>query len=584
MFILKIILAETMLRVHKFSTRYLLFLMKTGMFFCVFMLHAQIPNQNEEIKLQIKELLFQENVTAINKLLNETSTLIPEYKLEILTKNLKIAQKNNIPKELAETYTALGIFWFEQGNRVKAYDYYSKSESISRTINDKNLIGVSLLHKGNVSPDFDSKITAYQEAIKVLKKVNDSLNLAKVYLNLGDAYANYYWSQNEKNSLNLVDNQKINFYQESTFRYYSLADSLNTSIGDGQINGVIRIHYAEWFKKEKKFDEAKKEFKEAEIILKQANYPKGRTYCILHLASIEIKQGNFQEALSYLAQAEILSKKYDYKNYLQGVYDEYVKVYDSIGDFQQALYYNRLYTSATVDLLTINSQDKIHALNLERSLSENELQLSEYEAKSKLNRILIIAILVIALAIGGISYLIIKNKKRKIENIEKNNIITEIKLKNQLLEDELLKEKVKFSQEHLMSFANQVTKIENFLDNIKTKLKKVPGTREEINDLKISFSELLNGQSQLKKINSLSSELNQDFFFYIKQNYPGISKGDEQLLAYIILDIGSKEISRILNISEKSIYIKRYRLRKKLKLENEETFEGFYQKIISSLN
>jgi len=119
---------------------------------------------------------------------------------------------------------------------------------------------------------------------------------------------------------------------------------------------------------------------------------------------------------------------------------------------------------------------------------------------------------------------------------------------------------------------------------MKTKFKKIPGSQEEINQLKLSFSELLNGQSQLKQINSLSSELNQDFFFYIKQNFPNISKGEEKLLAYIILNIGSKEISRILNISEKSIYIKRYRLRKKLNLENEETFEDFYQKIISSLN
>ena len=118
---------------------------------------------------------------------------------------------------------------------------------------------------------------------------------------------------------------------------------------------------------------------------------------------------------------------------------------------------------------------------------------------------------------------------------------------------------------------------------MKDKFRKIPGSSEEINQFKMSFSELLNGQRHLKQINSLSSELNQDFFFYIKQNYPSISKGEEQLLAYIILNIRPKEISRILNISEKSIYIKRYRLRKKLKLKNEETFEDFYKKIISAL-
>src|SRR5690606_34533608 len=150
------------------------------------------------------------------------------------------------------------------------------------------------------------------------------------------------------------------------------------------------------------------------------------------------------------------------------------------------------------ELTEQSNNDKMQILSLEKNIAENKLQLNEYEAKSRLNRILIILSLIIAVSVAGISYLIIKNKKRKIDNIEKANIITEIKLKNQQLGDELLKQNIKFNQEHLIYFANQVTKIEGFLDEMKLKLKKIPGPHEEINQLKISFSELVNGQSQLK--------------------------------------------------------------------------------------
>ena len=561
-----------------------------GLLCCV--VTAQDLPKNEELKLQINELLFQEDVEAVNTLLNENKLLTPEYKLDILTQNLAIAERNNNPKELSSTYTTLGTFWFEQGNRVKAYDYYFKSETISRKVNDPKRIGLSLLHKGNVSSDPDSRISTYQEAIKVFKEVDDTLNLAKVYLNLGDVYANYYWAKHKTDSL--ATTQEKSFYKENTFKYYALADSLNTYINEGTIGGIVKTHYGEWYKQEQKYEAAKKEFIEAEAILEKAAFPKGQTYCTLHIASIEIKQGNFNEALQYLAKAEILSKKYDFKNYLQGVYDEYVKVYDSIGNLQKALYYNKLYTSVTIDLYTINSQDKIHALNLEHNLTENTYKIEKYQAQSRLNKVLLTVAILLLILIGSIAYLIIKNKKRKIDSVEKSKVIAElekssmeIKLKNQQLHEELLKEKVKFSQDNLMNFANQITKIEDFLSKLSKQVKGLSisaETREEINALKLSFSDVLNGQKSLKRLNSLSTQLNQEFFFYIKQQFPSISKGDEQLLAFIILDMSSKEISQNLNISTDSVYIKRYRLRKKLHRAKNESIADFYERTLQHLN
>jgi len=61
-----------------------------------------------------------------------------------------------------------------------------------------------------------------------------------------------------------------------------------------------------------------------------------------------------------------------------------------------------------------------------------------------------------------------------------------------------------------------------------------------------------------------------DFLQRVKNEYPELTPNDLRLCAYLRLNLSSKEIAPLLNISYKSVEIKRYRLRKKMKLSNED--------------
>ncbi|MEM9144277.1 MAG: LuxR C-terminal-related transcriptional regulator, partial [Bacteroidota bacterium] len=52
----------------------------------------------------------------------------------------------------------------------------------------------------------------------------------------------------------------------------------------------------------------------------------------------------------------------------------------------------------------------------------------------------------------------------------------------------------------------------------------------------------------------------------IKTLHPSLTPNDLKLCAYLRLNLASKEIAGLLNISPRSVEIKRYRLRKKLNL------------------
>lgn len=64
------------------------------------------------------------------------------------------------------------------------------------------------------------------------------------------------------------------------------------------------------------------------------------------------------------------------------------------------------------------------------------------------------------------------------------------------------------------------------------------------------------------------AEVHHDFLEKIKEKYPDITAGELKLAAYIRMNLSSKEIAPLLNISVRSVENKRYRLRKKMGVEH----------------
>ena len=69
-----------------------------------------------------------------------------------------------------------------------------------------------------------------------------------------------------------------------------------------------------------------------------------------------------------------------------------------------------------------------------------------------------------------------------------------------------------------------------------------------------------------------------DFLKKVKLAHPSLTPNDLRLCAYLRLNLSSKEIAPLLNISVRSVEIKRYRLRKKMELPHE---QGLVEYILS---
>jgi DNA-binding CsgD family transcriptional regulator len=68
---------------------------------------------------------------------------------------------------------------------------------------------------------------------------------------------------------------------------------------------------------------------------------------------------------------------------------------------------------------------------------------------------------------------------------------------------------------------------------------------------------------------------NNDFLRKLKENYPGLTAADLKLCAYLRLNLSTKAIADLLNLSIRGVESSRYRLRKKLLLDNEMSLFDF---------
>jgi len=174
-------------------------------------------------------------------------------------------------------------------------------------------------------------------------------------------------------------------------------------------------------------------------------------------------------------------------------------------------------------------------------------------------------------------------EKQKEKLIEENNLLLEIKeLENEqelmMLRNEQLSQDVDTkSRELALSTMSLINKNE-LLTLIKEDLKK---TADESKNIKSVITTINNNISEGDAWNVFKEAFDntdKDFLKKVKLAHSTLTPNDLRLCAYLRLNLSSKEIAPLLNISVRSVEIKRYRLRKKMELSH---IEGLVEYILS---
>ncbi len=164
-----------------------------------------------------------------------------------------------------------------------------------------------------------------------------------------------------------------------------------------------------------------------------------------------------------------------------------------------------------------------------------------------------------------------QKRLRYIHELELNKSESElVALRNEKLEAE-----INFNNSEMASAAMHLVKKGELSSKIKAELFQLmknidnPQAIAEIKRIIRTLSEDDNMDKEWEHFAINFDKVHSDFLAAIKEKHPGISPNELKLCAYLRLNLSTKEIAQMMNISVRGIEISRYRLRKKLGITTE---------------
>jgi response regulator RpfG family c-di-GMP phosphodiesterase len=160
------------------------------------------------------------------------------------------------------------------------------------------------------------------------------------------------------------------------------------------------------------------------------------------------------------------------------------------------------------------------------------------------------------------------------------SLIAQKELEKKMLEEklaaektitELQQERMKQKDKELLLYTVNLTNKCETLQRIKTLLTKesseiAKSTEQAINEVLVEINSNLAQDYNWEKFSYYFNQVYEDFFKSLSQKFPNLTPNDWKLCAFIRMNLTTKDIAQLLNITIESAETSRIRLRKKLNL------------------
>ncbi|WP_298779371.1 LuxR C-terminal-related transcriptional regulator [uncultured Polaribacter sp.] len=278
-------------------------------------------------------------------------------------------------------------------------------------------------------------------------------------------------------------------------------------------------------------------------------------------------------------------KEEDYKVY-RNIYINYSQLYKIEKKFELALRYRERADSLLFFFNKLDTRKKMTFLEIEKSLKDEVILIKNQQIFNQ--KIIVVgSILFVLMSVCSIYRIYTSSKKLKIAlhqkevlNGQVENNLNQLKITHKELG--VKKNKI----EYLLKLNEQ---------SIFTKTLKISTYKDAVNNVMSIISELIDtndkvGVNKLMPINIAlrniisEEEIWEDFKIDFEKNrpnffkkllniHPALSITEQKHCAYIVINLRSKEVATILNLSPRSVETIRYRIKKKLKLKTITLFD-----------
>lgn len=436
----------------------------------------------------------------------------------------------------------LGTVYIELKEFGKARKILGKALAMSRGSRRNLEVSITLNNLGLVNietQNYDSALACYRQAIEIAKKINDSIALGGYYNNIGLIY-------------------------EKEKKWTKALDNYNTSLS----------------------------------ISRNLGYKLGIANTLGNIAKIRIEIRKYPEAEADLKRALAIARSAGIRDLVRKIYSYFYELYDRQNRYMEALEYHLLYTALSDSMFNEKKSKQIAEMEAkyetEKKEKENELLKKDIEIRKTNQNLSLVAIS----GLGVLSVLLFMLFRARSRSLLREKTIRKLEMDKKGIETKRLEDQVFAEQQinrlqkekleqrnrelsaNIIHIMNKNMTLRSILDEMEI-MKDMPGEDRKQCFRKISglIQSNLNLDNDWEQFKLHFIMVHPSFFSKLNERFPNLTPNEHRLSAYLKINLNTKEIAQMLNVSPDAVVKSRYRLRKKLELPSEADLAEFMNKI-----
>lgn len=473
---------------------------------------------------------------AVQNLLN-----INEEAIQSFTKAGTLFKELGDMTSYAKSIENIGVSYNVLGHQKKALEQFLKANEYHEKLNNQPGIGRTYTRIGQVlftQKEYKKGLEYLNTSLPLIEKTGNRIHVANILKSIGSCY------------------REMHNYEQA-LSYYKSAQVIYQKMGSLKTLASVQYNIGKTYYQLKQYSEAINYQKKALKNYTTKGDRVNKIYSHNWLAKTYIKTSQLDSAKVYAQIALTIAKEIKNIEGLKEVNHTLAIIAEKLGNKEDAYTHYKKLSNLKDTLNFIKKEEQVRELQAKYDTSFKEKKITQLEQKNKETTTRYTLLLLgsgIGIIILGIFTIVFKKritayyceriKLTKELDAKKKELTTrslDIAKKNKVLEH--LKEEV----EQIQHSTNGSPQFQQLLSTINFNIK---------ND------------KDWENFKKYFEQLDKNFYPSIQHKYPLVSTNELRLMALMRMNLSSKEIARILNITQDSVRKARYRLRKKLKVKS----------------
>jgi tetratricopeptide (TPR) repeat protein len=509
---------------------------------------------------------------------------ISEKALTLNKASLNIQKKLQNAVEISNNLNNIGTNYFYLSQFDKAIEYFGQTLHLDRESGDSAAIATSLNNMGMVYSRWGKHRQAigfYEDALGYTSiEQRKAIRLS----NIGMAW--YHLKEYDK-ALEYL-NKALEIDQKYNQR-------IKVGIRKNEISAVLAA--------KGKYEEAIGLNEEALIIFKETGIMESQIIALTDMGNIFRQLGQMNKAeLCFLESSAIAIENRSLYNLARN-YKCLYELAEENNDYKKAFDYFKKYAAMNDSIFSAEKHKQLANFEIlyetEKKEKENHLLLLDIELKQRKQRLGIAVIIGLALVLL-LTYSLLRVKSKNLKQnqllLKQRHDLARLQIKSKEAENKMLEDRI-FAEQQINRLEREKHQAEIDLKN--SELASSTLSLVNKNEILGEIREKLKGNHQLEGIRDVvhfinsNTDIDQDwhkfrltfeevhpgFFDRLQLNFPQLTDHDVRLSSYLRINLSSREIAGLMNVSLDATNKGRQRLRKKLNLEPEADLNEFLRSL-----